>query len=95
MVSLPMVGTVGRGGPRFLIRVKIRFRDGTEWPEFVVGTNSLFLGWVGENLQRGVVLLPWFRVISLLAVIAGNFAYSMRGEAQIARNLVSTAQARA
>jgi len=40
-----------------------------------------------------LVLVLW--VVSLLAVIAGNFAYSMRGEAQIARNLVSSAQARA
>jgi len=31
----------------------------------------------------------------LLSVIAGNFAFSMRGEAQIARNLLSTAQAQA
>ena len=48
-----------------------------------------------RNSQRGVALVLVLWVISLLAVIAGNFAYSMRGEAQIARNLVSTAQARA
>jgi general secretion pathway protein K len=30
-----------------------------------------------------------------MAVIAGNFAFSMRGEAQISRNLLSTAQAQA
>lgn len=45
--------------------------------------------------QRGVALVLVLWVISLLAVIAGNFAYSMRAEAQIARNLVSAAQARA
>ena len=48
-----------------------------------------------RNSQRGVALVLVLWVISLLAVIAGNFAYSMRGEAQIARNLVSSAQARA
>lgn len=45
--------------------------------------------------QRGVALILVLWVITLLAVIAGNFAFSMRGEAQIARNLVSTAQAQA
>ncbi|QTN26115.1 general secretion pathway protein GspK [Rhodoferax sp. AJA081-3] len=34
-------------------------------------------------------------VVTLLSVIAGNFAFSMRGEAQIARNLLSAAQAQA
>jgi general secretion pathway protein K len=45
--------------------------------------------------QRGVALILVLWVITLLAVIAGNFAFSMRGEAQIARNLLSTAQAQA
>lgn len=45
--------------------------------------------------QSGVALILVLWVITLLAVIAGNFAFSMRGEAQIARNLLSTAQAQA
>lgn len=45
--------------------------------------------------ESGVVLVLVLWVMTLLAVIAGNFAFSMRSEAQIARNLVSTAQARA
>ena len=45
--------------------------------------------------QRGVALVLVLWVITLLAVIAGNFAFSMRNEAQIARNLTSTAQAKA
>jgi general secretion pathway protein K len=45
--------------------------------------------------QSGVALVLVLWVITLLAVIAGNFAYSMRGEAQIARNLLSAAQAQA
>lgn len=45
--------------------------------------------------QGGVALVLVLWVITLLAVIAGNFAYSMRGEAQIARNLMSAAQAQA
>lgn len=45
--------------------------------------------------QRGVALVLVLWVITLLAVIAGNFAFSMRGEAHIARNLLSTAQAQA
>ncbi|MEO7107060.1 MAG: hypothetical protein ABIZ09_11840 [Rhodoferax sp.] len=45
--------------------------------------------------QRGVALILVLWVITLLSVIAGNFAFSMRGEAQIARNLLSTAQAQA
>ena len=40
-----------------------------------------------------LVLVLW--VITLLSVIAGNFAFSMRGEAQISRNLLAAAQARA
>lgn len=45
--------------------------------------------------QRGVALVLVLWVVTLLSVIAGNFAFSMRGEAQIARNLLSTAQAQA
>jgi general secretion pathway protein K len=45
--------------------------------------------------QRGVALVLVLWVIALLAVIAGNFAYSMRGEAQIARNQLQAAQVRA
>lgn len=47
------------------------------------------------NHQRGVALVLVLWVVTLLSVIAGNFAFSMRGEAQIARNLLSTAQAQA
>jgi len=45
--------------------------------------------------QDGVALVLVLWAITLLAVIAGNFAFSMRSEAQIARNLVSSAQVRA
>jgi general secretion pathway protein K len=45
--------------------------------------------------QSGVALVLVLWVITLLSVIAGNFAFSMRGEAIIARNLVSSAQAQA
>jgi general secretion pathway protein K len=45
--------------------------------------------------QNGVALVLVLWVITLLSVIAGNFAFSMRGEAQIARNLTSIAQAQA
>lgn len=45
--------------------------------------------------QGGVALVLVLWVITLLSVIAGNFAFSMRGEAQIARNLISAAQAQA
>lgn len=48
-----------------------------------------------KRRQDGVALVLVLWVITLLTVIAGNFAYSMRGEAQIARNLLSTAQAQA
>lgn len=48
-----------------------------------------------KQRQGGVALVLVLWVITLLAVIAGNFAFSMRGEAQITRNLLSTAQARA
>lgn len=44
--------------------------------------------------QRGVALVLVLWVITLLAVIAGNFAFSMRGEALIARNLLVNAQAK-
>ena len=43
--------------------------------------------------QHGVALVLVLWVITLLTVIAGNFAYSMRGEAQIAANLMQNAQA--
>lgn len=59
------------------------------------GSAAWFGGEQVKSAQRGVALVLVLWVVSLLAVIAGNFAYSMRGEAQIARNLVSTAQARA
>jgi general secretion pathway protein K len=45
--------------------------------------------------QSGIALVLVLWVITLLSVIAGNFAFSMRGEAQIARNLLATAQAQA
>lgn len=45
--------------------------------------------------QEGVALVLVLWVITLLAVIAGNFAFSMRGEAQIAHNMLLTARARA
>ena len=44
--------------------------------------------------QAGVALVLVLWVMTLLAVIAGNFAFSMRGEAQIARNLLSSARAK-
>ena len=44
--------------------------------------------------QSGVALVLVLWVMTLLAVIAGNFAFSMRGEAQIARNLLVNAQAK-
>ena len=48
-----------------------------------------------KRRQSGVALVLVLWVITLLSVIAGNFAFSMRGEAKIARNLISTAQAQA
>jgi general secretion pathway protein K len=48
-----------------------------------------------KRRQGGVALVLVLWVITLLSVIAGNFAFSMRGEAKIARNLISTAQAQA
>jgi len=48
-----------------------------------------------RSRQSGVALVLVLWAITLLAVIAGNFAFSMRNEAQIARNLTSTAQAKA
>lgn len=48
-----------------------------------------------RDKQDGVALVLVLWAITLLAVIAGNFAFSMRNEAQIARNLISTSQARA
>lgn len=43
--------------------------------------------------QGGVALVLVLWVITLLAVISGNFAFSMRGEAQIAHNQLLTARA--
>jgi general secretion pathway protein K len=45
--------------------------------------------------QSGVALVLVLWVITLLAVIAGNFAFSMRGEVQVTRNLLLTAQLKA
>ena len=45
--------------------------------------------------QNGVALVLVLWVITLLAVIAGNFAFSMRSEAQIARNLLINSQLKA
>lgn len=44
--------------------------------------------------QDGVALVLVLWVITLLSVIAANFSFAMRGEAQVARNLLSTSQAR-
>jgi general secretion pathway protein K len=44
--------------------------------------------------QSGVALVLVLWAITLLSVVAGNFAYSMRSEAQIARNLLAAAQAK-
>jgi general secretion pathway protein K len=44
--------------------------------------------------QGGVALILVLWVITLLTVIAGNFSFSMRGEALIARNQLLAAQAR-
>jgi general secretion pathway protein K len=48
-----------------------------------------------SNKQQGVALVLVLWVVTLLAVIAGNFAYSMRSEMQMARNFLSAAQAQA
>ena len=45
--------------------------------------------------QSGVALVLVLWVITLLSVIAANFAFSMRGETYIVRNLLSAAQAQA
>ncbi len=45
--------------------------------------------------QRGMVLVVVLWIISLLAVMAGSFAYSMRIETRIATGAVERAQARA
>lgn len=47
-----------------------------------------------RRLQGGVALILVLWVITLLAVIAGNFAFSMRSEALISHNQLRTAQAR-
>jgi general secretion pathway protein K len=44
--------------------------------------------------QQGVALVLVLWVITLLSVIAGNFAFSMRSEAIMARNQLSIAQAK-
>ncbi|MFH1495987.1 MAG: hypothetical protein ABIG70_14480 [Pseudomonadota bacterium] len=44
--------------------------------------------------QGGVALILVLWVVTLLAVIAGNFAFSMRSEAQISHNQMRAAQAR-
>ena len=51
---------------------------------------------IGQMMRRqtGVALVLVLWVMTLLAVIAGNFAFSMRGEAQIARNLLFNVQAK-
>lgn len=48
-----------------------------------------------KSHQGGVALVLVLWVITLLTVIAANFAFSMRGEAHITRNLLSAAQAQA
>lgn len=48
-----------------------------------------------KRRQQGVALVLVLWVVTLLAVIGGNFAFSMRGEAQIARNLLNAAQLQA
>lgn len=45
--------------------------------------------------QEGVALVLVLWMVTLLTVIAGNFSYSMRGEAKIAHNQLLAAQARA
>jgi general secretion pathway protein K len=45
--------------------------------------------------QRGIALVLALWLTVLLTVIASGFAFSMRGEAQAARNAISLAQARA
>ena len=45
--------------------------------------------------QRGIALIAVLWLTVLITVIASSFAYSMRGEALAARNLMSLAQARA
>jgi general secretion pathway protein K len=48
-----------------------------------------------KSHQGGVALVLVLWVITLLTVIAANFAFSMRGEAHITRNLLFAAQAQA
>ncbi|MGV8803667.1 MAG: general secretion pathway protein GspK [Polaromonas sp.] len=48
-----------------------------------------------KKREQGVALVLVLWVITLLTVIAGNFAFSMRSEARIAANLLQNAQAQA
>ena len=48
-----------------------------------------------ENGQRGMVLVIVLWIVTLLAVMAGGFAYSMRVETRLATSAVERAQARA
>ena len=48
-----------------------------------------------KRREQGVALVLVLWVITLLTVIAGNFAFSMRSEARIAANLLQNAQAQA
>ena len=47
------------------------------------------------NDQRGMVLVIVLWIVTLLAVMAGGFAYSMRVETRLATSAVEWAQARA
>ena len=47
------------------------------------------------NDQRGMVLVIVLWIVTLLAVMAGGFAYSMRVETRLATSTVERAQARA
>lgn len=49
----------------------------------------------GRERQRGMVLVIVLWIVTLLAVMAGGFAYSMRVETRLATSTVERAQARA
>src|SRR5215211_2187781 len=49
---------------------------------------------IGPAAQRGIALVLALWLTILLTVIASGFAFSMRNEAQAARNAISLAQAR-
>ncbi|HRY14963.1 MAG: general secretion pathway protein GspK [Candidatus Competibacteraceae bacterium] len=51
--------------------------------------------WRGYPSHRGMVLVIVLWIITLLAVMAGSFAYSMRVETRLATSAVERAQARA